>query len=516
MFCHFPGTVCCPQPSEQACWEGTTCCGAELCCLEGAECFGDTVCCMPGEVACDGWCCAEGQTCSAETDFCQAPGGEKEIGMKPSQTAGSKPASAKTSKPPTSTPKISLPKESTKAPSEKVSTPRVSTPKPSTPKASTPKASTPKASTLKASTPKASTPKASTPRESIRGSATRTISSPGATSTKVSSSDESTTTSSALTTSPKRPKTSRSSTASAMPTILFPYIPVLTDDLVANMCLGLRARAAPVNQEVLHYAGPKSGNRKQTRCKDGKCCEGQTKADGPNKGYKLSCDEYPFSSAQEGGKQQNGQRAHVGCITDFQNGAQGSYLGPFYEAYKMKKGDPFLVKITGIDCDTVHEDDIPGCTRFRKRQEDLAHSQGVFYPPDDPSKTGKLIIGLGDVIAGTYHMSVSFPPNSVILNVHIIDNQGETFSVTSAPSSGSTYILSFTLSEVGYGVSLVTETTNAILKEDSYKVEFGPVNFNISTTTFGGKDASSKAASTHSSPQSETYPVTTVISGKTI
>jgi hypothetical protein len=131
-------------------------------------------------------------------------------------------------------------------------------------------------------------------------------------------------------------------------------------------------------------------------CKGGRCCTRQRKADGPNKGYKLSCDEYPFASADEGG---NG--AHVGCIVDFQNDVQGYSIGPFYAAYKMKKGDPFMVKITGVDCDTIHEDDIPKCNRFGKREEDISNSTGVFYPADNLNKHGKLIIGLGDLEAGS-------------------------------------------------------------------------------------------------------------------
>jgi hypothetical protein len=181
---------------------------------------------------------------------------------------------------------------------------------------------------------------------------------------------------------------------------LFPYIPVLTDDLVENMCLGLRKRAAPVNEEILHYAGPRSKNRKKTLCRNGDCCTGQTKASGPNKGYKLTCDEYPFNSAVEGGA-----GAHVGCIVDFQNGVQGGYLGPFYKDYHMKRNSPFLVRITGIDCDTVHEDDIPKCNKFGRRmfadkRESIDLSKGVFLPADAGNSKNRLIIPLGDVAAG--------------------------------------------------------------------------------------------------------------------
>lgn len=124
------------------------------------------------------------------------------------------------------------------------------------------------------------------------------------------------------------------------------------------------------------------------------CPTGQTKSSGPNKGWALSCDEYPFSSVEEGGR-----GAHVGCIAAFQNGAQGDYLSEIYREYGLKKGDKFMLKITGIDCDTVHEDTIPGCTTFGKRDV-LSESKGVFYPPDAVSDDGRMILALGDLQAG--------------------------------------------------------------------------------------------------------------------
>jgi hypothetical protein len=125
--------------------------------------------------------------------------------------------------------------------------------------------------------------------------------------------------------------------------------------------------------------------------------QGQTKSSGPNTGWPLSCDEYPFASTAEGGK----SSTHVGCIVAFQNGAQGDYLKQFINDYNLKPGDKFEVQIAGIDCDTVKDDQIPGCNTFGKRDPQSA-SLGVFYDagaslyPD----ANFLVISMGDMDAG--------------------------------------------------------------------------------------------------------------------
>jgi hypothetical protein len=123
---------------------------------------------------------------------------------------------------------------------------------------------------------------------------------------------------------------------------------------------------------------------------------GQTKASGPNKGKKLSCDEYPFASSE-----QSSANAWVGCIVAYQNTAQGAvYLGPFYRRNKMVKGSPFMMELDGIDCSTVSYNAIPKCNN-NKQPIPIDTSNGVFYPADVGSPDGSLLIEIGDLPGGT-------------------------------------------------------------------------------------------------------------------
>ena len=68
----------------------------------------------------------------------------------------------------------------------------------------------------------------------------------------------------------------------------------------------------------------------------------------------------------------------------------------------MRPGDQFEVQITGIDCDTVKEDQIPGCNNFGKRDPESA-LLGVFYSglPTSPDNNF-LVIAMGDMDPGPY------------------------------------------------------------------------------------------------------------------
>ncbi|CAK7207753.1 hypothetical protein SEUCBS139899_010566 [Sporothrix eucalyptigena] len=86
-YCHYPGTICCPEPADTSCPDDTTCCGEEYCCEEGYECMEESICCLPGAVACESWCCPGGTECSEDEEgFCVEPDGETSAGSEPSQT----------------------------------------------------------------------------------------------------------------------------------------------------------------------------------------------------------------------------------------------------------------------------------------------------------------------------------------------------------------------------------------------------------------------------------------------
>ncbi|KMU88262.1 hypothetical protein CIHG_05433 [Coccidioides immitis H538.4] len=217
-----------------------------------------------------------------------------------------------------------------------------------------------------------------------------------------------------------------------------------------------------------------SQNRQQTQCKGGDCCKGQTKSHGANKGFPLSCDEYPFSSTVEGGP-----HAHVGCIVAFQNGAQGDYLKAFYRDYKLKKGDKYYMKITVQSLWEAHR------------------------------------------------VMVSFPKNSQITNVFVINNQGYEYAASSKPISETTYQLSFHSDEAIYGASFIAETEDSHLVASSWKHERVPAPSTASrppstttvTTTVDGTTLTTtycpETTVTRIPTPSETV-ITTIIEGSTV
>ncbi|KMU79805.1 hypothetical protein CISG_08085 [Coccidioides immitis RMSCC 3703] len=446
-----------------------------------------------------------GSQCSAQRGYCLKDGATKS-GSKPSETkGGGTPSKSPTQKPtkssskptltkptktkPTLTKPTSKPTKSTKPTSRPSDEPTLTEPE---------KSSTSREHSTQTRPTKSDETPSKTTEEPTKSNPSRTSSESKQTGTRtfpsITTSDSSTGQGSSLSVTVTDDRTETpTSTASAIPTLIFNWARDLTDDLVENMCLGLRKRNAPVNGEILTYAGARSQNRQQTQCKGGDCCKGQTKSHGANKGFPLSCDEYPFSSTVEGGP-----HAHVGCIVAFQNGAQGDYLKAFYRDYKLKKGDKYYMKITGIDCDVVHEDDIPKCNRFGKR-DILTDSKGIFYPPDAARNTGRLVIALGDVEAGS----------------------------SSKPISETTYQLSFHSDEAIYGASFIAETEDSHLVASSWKHERVPAPSTASrppstttvTTTVDGTTLTTtycpETTVTRIPTPSETV-ITTIIEGSTV
>lgn len=90
---------------------------------------------------------------------------------------------------------------------------------------------------------------------------------------------------------------------------------------------------------------------------------GVVKDTGIFKGFKTSCDEYPFASTVEGG-----DGAHISCVVAFQNSLQGGYLNAFLS--KLEYGQQFVVRVVGIDCSTVQETDLQGCVASKVKRQD--------------------------------------------------------------------------------------------------------------------------------------------------
>ncbi|OAA56188.1 hypothetical protein SPI_07799 [Niveomyces insectorum RCEF 264] len=243
----------------------------------------------------------------------------------------------------------------------------------------------------------------------------------------------------------------------------------------------------------------------------------QFKLSGPNKGRKLTCDEYPFASTQ-----QSSPAAWIGCIIDFQNTAGGSkYLRPFYSnELKYQAGCPFVMQIDPTyDCTTVSQSSIPGCTRNMPRQEAVtAAANGVFYDPDENSP-GMLIIPLGDIPAGSYSVEVTFPPEAIVTSVYIGDDLGEQYNIQELPTSGSTYQFTAVLDDTGYAAALIAETTYTAT--DLSVVSWSVQSSGEDTPPFstGGTNSATvppSSSTSYAQTPTGTITIVTVISGVTI
>jgi hypothetical protein len=74
----------------------------------------------------------------------------------------------------------------------------------------------------------------------------------------------------------------------------------------------------------------------------------------PGAGDPMSCDEYPFNSAKEGGA-----GAHVACVNDYANKGGGDLLTSLLAG--KHEGFKYQVAVVGIDCTTVTEADTHDC-----------------------------------------------------------------------------------------------------------------------------------------------------------
>jgi len=99
---------------------------------------------------------------------------------------------------------------------------------------------------------------------------------------------------------------------------------------------------------------------------------GVYKDTGPFKGFKTTCDEYPFASTVEGGT-----GAHRSCVVGFQNSLQGGRLSAFYS--NLNYGDQFVVRVSGIDCSTVKESDLQGCGGVRVKRQTNGETSSSGY-----------------------------------------------------------------------------------------------------------------------------------------
>ena len=137
--------------------------------------------------------------------------------------------------------------------------------------------------------------------------------------------------------------------------------------------------------QILTYTGSaaQGENRKYNDCKSSrKCCQSMSSpsipwyllasgpfcpptdwtcltdrfvpAGDPGAGDPMSCEEYPFSSAIEGGS-----TAQTSCVSEYFNSAAGNDIGGIVNG--KHKGFKYLFYVTGVDCGQFTEDDLYPC-----------------------------------------------------------------------------------------------------------------------------------------------------------
>lgn len=143
-----------------------------------------------------------------------------------------------------------------------------------------------------------------------------------------------------------------------MPSLIFPYVKGLLDEVYENMCRGVAAhRSTNDPQTAILTLDPKSGKdlqkNKATRRKAARCT-GSGKIKCP-KGW--SCDEFPFASSIEGGS-----GAQVMCVPRWHNDWQGTYynswLSEQINSGKLSRGGKYRVKLKYIDCSQYTKRDV--------------------------------------------------------------------------------------------------------------------------------------------------------------
>ncbi|KAJ6493777.1 hypothetical protein DFH09DRAFT_1451142 [Mycena vulgaris] len=233
----------------------------------------------------------------------------------------------------------------------------------------------------------------------------------------------------------------------ANPTLNFPYLKGHNDELIKNICKGMGGS----NSDTLTYSGPLS--KKDAKAK--RAAQGCTPGLCDTKNTGLSCDEYPFASADEGGG--NRTSGVVLCLPEYQNQWQGQLMRGWVNSLKksgFKKGDKFNVKVTGIDC-----------SKFKRDTETITTTgQGsMLWPPleSDPTNQSFVIVSLGDIPAGSYSVNVNLTSGTVT-SAYLVDNEGEDLvNVTTLPTPGRPMQISFDLEydDIGVGLALFTNDT---------------------------------------------------------
>jgi hypothetical protein len=135
-----------------------------------------------------------------------------------------------------------------------------------------------------------------------------------------------------------------------VPSLIFPYVEGLLDEIYENMCRGTAASTTTDDpQTAILTLETKTGKllrQAKARRRRAALCTGSGKIKCPP-GF--SCDEFPFASTLEGGS-----GAQIMCVPRWQNDWQGTYynswLSDMLNSGKLVRGGKYRVKLKYMDC----------------------------------------------------------------------------------------------------------------------------------------------------------------------
>ncbi|KAF8460905.1 hypothetical protein BDZ91DRAFT_851317 [Kalaharituber pfeilii] len=256
-----------------------------------------------------------------------------------------------------------------------------------------------------------------------------------------------------------------------IPVMTFRWFEDLTDDLVENMCRGIKKRGGG-NEVVLTWAG--DGRNRSRRRASG--CRGFCRGKRSSTGERTSCDEFPFAATREGGT-----GAHIGCIVAWQNTMQGIYINSWSAFYGIKAGDQFVVRMEGVDCSRVSSSKL--AIRQAGFDKILLDENGNPYPDQDglipisgdvqTSKyrqgigpdvaqegLGYYINTIGDVNPGFYSFLLTVQGSGPVEKVKIINGDGEEVEMLQSSYDNYRGNYTFRVSDIDYGLGAVVYSTD--------------------------------------------------------
>jgi hypothetical protein len=133
------------------------------------------------------------------------------------------------------------------------------------------------------------------------------------------------------------------------PVLELPYTPGVMDTTVKHHCLWIRTtNPSNPNEANISYS---ESRRNDDKCMN--CCPPTSNSEIEE----TSCHQAPFAKSYESG-------SLTECVSAYENAFQGWWLGQWFRDIKGGRDTafgerlPILLRVTGLECDTVQEDDV--------------------------------------------------------------------------------------------------------------------------------------------------------------